>query len=289
MAGATSYEVEHRKHRIIMTVAQEEVKINEVNSTTFTISDLRDETLYPIRIRAKNGSSNSDWSNTIHTYPTKTTVGPNSIVRTITILGFLDLTPVDTSNYDPPVGEFAFVLCKNTLPADDIATKGRNEREITASLILDGIREWSEKTGVGFNQDQNKVECSNTDMILKANQLSSINKIQLESPGSLWMSCNLLVPLDLNGCVVPNSYANPNPMTRVHMFLNNTLAIDPNSINIFCSKMFQIAMHEAGHIYGLGHSTIGETTMRQYYLDHDHICSLTLSDVIAITKIYQSR
>lgn len=298
VAGATSYEVEYRKRRIIVTTVHEEVKINEVNNTTFTISDLRDETHYPIRIRAKNSSSTSDWSDTIYTYPTKTTAGPNSIVRTIEILGYLDLVSVGTPSYDPPIGEFAFVLCGNTLPPDEIATRDKNEREITASQIRAGVAIWSTATGaiVTYKHDEkdDTIDCnSQPEFKLYSERVDSINKIQLSSPGKLMMDCQ--VPLDLvqqniniNGCARSDDF---NPITKTQIYLNISLEVREQQgiADNQCSKMFQIAMHEAGHVYGLDHSTTGYTTMRRYYLNRDDICVPTVSDVIAIAKVYQSR
>lgn len=271
-----------------MPTVEEDVKIVYVTSTSITISDLQEETPYPIRLRAKNNTGASDWSDILYAYPTKTTVGPGSTVRTIEIVGHLDLVPVGSSSDDPPVGEFAYILCHNTLPVDDIATKDKNERNIAVVQIMKGVGEWSAKTGV--TSDGIAETCSSDDLRLAANEIGSINKIQLSSPGAIWRNCNTTYQLGytLNGC---KSSDGTNPVTRVHIFLNNTLDIREikGTSSDKCSQMFQITMHESGHVYGLYHSTTGDTTMRQNYTNHSHICSLTLSDVIAITRIYQSR
>lgn len=273
---------------VTVPTVEEDVRIVYVTSTSITISDLQEETPYPIRLRAKNNTGASEWSGILYAYPTKTTVGPGSTVRTIEITGHLDLVPVGSSSDDPPVGDFTYILCGNTLPADDIATKKENERNITATQIMKGVEEWSSKTGV--SSDGTVETCSSDELTIKVNQDESINKVQLSSPGMVWSDCETTYDSDyiLNGC---KSSGSVNPVTRVYIFLNNTLDIRENKGTSpgKCSTMFQISMHEAGHVYGLGHSTSGDTTMRQDYNNHRHICSLTLSDVIAITRIYQSR
>lgn len=273
---------------VTVPTVEEDVRIVYVTSTSITISDLQEETPYPIRLRAKNNTGISDWSGILYAYPTKTTVGPGSIVRTIEIRGYLDLVPVGSSSDNPPAGDFTYILCGNTLPSDDIATKEENERNITATQIMKGVEEWSSKTGV--SSDGTVETCSSDELTIKVNQDESINKVQLSSPGMVWSDCETTYDSNyiLNGC---KSSGSVNPVTRVYIFLNNTLDIRENKGTSpgKCSTMFQISMHEAGHVYGLGHSTSGDTTMRQDYNNHRHICSLTLSDVIAITRIYQSR
>lgn len=273
---------------VTVPTVEEDVRIVYVTSTSITISDLQEETPYPIRLRAKNNTGASEWSGILYAYPTKTTVGPGSIVRTIEIRGYLDLVPVGSSSDNPPAGDFTYILCGNTLPSDDIATKEENERNITATQIMKGVEEWSSKTGV--SSDGTVETCSSDELELAAIELGSINKIQLSSPGAIWMNCNTRYRMGytLNGCRSANG---ANPATRAHIFLNNTLDIREimGVSSDKCSQMFQISMHESGHVYGLRHSTSGDTTMRQLYNNHRHICSLTLSDVIAITRIYQSR
>lgn len=286
------YTIERMNVKIIggarIPTIEEDVKIVYVTSNSITINDLQEETPYPIRLRAKNNTGASDWSDILYAYPTKTTVGPGSTVRTIEIVGHLDLVPVGPSSDDPPVGEFVYILCGNTLPAYDIATKDKNERNITAMQIMKGVEEWSVKTGV--TSDGTVETCSNDELMINVDQDGSINKIQLSDPGMVWRDCDLTAHPGhiLNGC---NRSVGANPTTREHIFLNHSLDIQEirRTSSDKCSQMFQISMHESGHVYGLGHSTTGETTMRQYYNNHRNICSLTLSDVIAITSIYQSR
>ena len=54
-----------------------------------------------------------------------------------------------------------------------------------------------------------------------------------------------------------------------------------------CSHLSRIAMHEAGHAYGLHHATVAEISVM--YTIKDNRCQPTEFDVVAIKTNYQSR
>ena len=70
------------------------------------------------------------------------------------------------------------------------------------------------------------------------------------------------------------------------MFLYSETPTDPAS----CSKLFMLTMHEASHVFGLGHPKSAYSGQAVMLPGHaDALCALTEYDVVAIKAIYQSR
>lgn len=72
-----------------------------------------------------------------------------------------------------------------------------------------------------------------------------------------------------------------------HDVTTDTYAVTTDKDSEKCSMMEQLAMHEAGHAYGLTDITTFAPSVISYSL-YDY-CSPTEQDIVAVKSIYQSR
>ena len=63
---------------------------------------------------------------------------------------------------------------------------------------------------------------------------------------------------------------------------------DVDAPNANCKDVLITTVHEAGHLFGLGHSNVMGSMMTARYGQHDDLCGPTYYDTSGFIAIYQS-
>ena len=172
----------------------------------------------------------------------------------------------------PVYGYYGYRICTDTLSSDT------DEAEEQKKQINEAVRTWREATGlVTFSYSEE--DCTG---------LSAYPSwIQLVHEDDMDLPCQP----DSDGCIrhYPNPLTTPyGRLTTSQIFIrSNASTAAQSSLDGMCSRLFQIAMHEAGHAYGLHHTTrLGSEAVMGDYTVH---CEPQAYDVVAVMVIYQSR
>lgn len=277
VVGATKYAVRHKR-------PADSAWTGPVSTTglTRTLGDLDLDSLYSVTVRAVNDYGSSA-SSDVFTFPTRlpypkrltaplTFAGLKEVVGIIPILGY---RAGFASSVD---GTYTYKICDDSL-SDDDSTAQVQERQIRA-----GIEVWQSATGL-VTSHHSVGSCGG----------GRLNHIYLSDAVELKRFCKVE---DASGsaCVI----SHPGPLsTASGAFLISRIYIDQdagteplNSLTTTlpgsCSQLFRIAMHEAGHVFGLYHPKT-DPNKSVMYMPADSLCGLTAYDVVAIQAIYQSR
>ena len=243
-------------------------KLISTTGTSTVIPDLmiRDYTadediLYHIQVRAVNISDTSDWSDVIYTFPTHQPAMKGDTVGIVPILGFL------------PSAKYKFTICDNA--SFTIA-------DSWAEQVSNGMETWESATGRMVRVNHKPDGICNDD---STNTVERVTKAQIES--SMW--CN---KSGVDGCGrISLSTSVIGKIVRVENALLSTLAevhrmpTGEKETGRMCTRLFQVAMHEAGHALGLDDHTNSASLM----YSSEPYCFPTAYDIVAIKAIYQSR
>ena len=236
----------------------------------------------------------SDWEHA-YTYPTRT-AAPNVLAQMVGVVPVTRYRPPDPAITNDQPGTYRWVSCTNAdlIPAG-ILTSDRNK---LFSQISAGVRTWA-ATGIVRNIRSTPKECTDTDLstspatdhLSEVTRRAHTNVVVLAATGDQMM--DLCGTSDSRACVVHT------PRTGVEIrstkiVINQDVKYKANFGTAACSEAYMLAMHEAGHAFGLGDTTSASadsygkwpSVMSQSVYSN---CVPTGLDVAALKAIYQSR
>jgi hypothetical protein len=228
--------------------------------TSTLIRDLNEETLYEIQVQAINISGTSGWSDTtytLYTYPTRTPATQDDTVGIVPIDGFLV-----SSRYH-------FTICDTTSVriTDDWETQVEN-----------GMETWETATGRMVRvTNRSKADC---------NSATTNTVVRAAGEDMEMLGCSRTAL----GCANRDT-TSEGRIDRTRIGLLHTLAETPRTptgetkTGRTCTRLFQVAMHEAGHALGLGDHANSASVM----FSSEPYCFPTAYDIVAVKAIYQSR
>ena len=259
VTNATSYEVRY------CCTDDEDTDWSEPISTeglSITISGLTTKVLYNVQVRAVNESGKSKWSTNIYTYPTRTAATEGDTISGIPINGYLS----------PP--KYQYTICTNTLGATDGMTALSDAaRTNWIDQVEGGIRAWATATGRMVRATYHSKRCTD--------QTSTVERV---NAAEMQMRCRLRDAASPVGC----AQNGPDTTGRIPYTAISLLDSLSDESNGSCTQLFQVAMHEAGHAYGLGHHD-GREGGKSVMYSHKPYCAPTATDIVAIKAVYQSR
>lgn len=228
-----------------------------------TITGVQLDTLYTVTLQAINGNIRSQ-PTIIYAYPTRTTPSLNTKIDTITLVGHLD-------TIEDAIGHYRYTLCSNVLElnSDTDALVTRTITDTESASVEAGFRKWVSTTGmVSFHQ--NVSDCTDG------------------TPSQNWI---LLVPFRMlsslcdgpaYGCAKIRR-ADNGKIIRVYIYMDSNI-----NINSKCSQLSHLVAHEAGHVFGLDHSSDANKSVMFGDFKDLKQCSPTEYDIVALKAIYQS-
>ena len=305
------------------------IEIRNVSTRSHMIDGLAVPELYRVEVRSvyrpSSGSGadeTSDWQHA-YSYPTLTALPMGSIEEVggvVPVYAYLDLDPItlDGSTTNAPLGRFDYVLCTNssTLPESSptrVITRviggmtvtypaplNSSERSKLFASIRSGLSSWNHVSGISARWTGDRT-CTTDEL----RRTTRINMVRLY--GNLDVLCG-----GAPGCATTQYTTSDSRIVTAQVILPNNLTYHTEYTPIInttttpivpltCTNMYIVAMHEAGHIYGL-HDTqavdsagtvlsygIWPSVMSQSMYSNYHHCRPTQLDVAAVKAIYQSR
>lgn len=301
MTGATSYVI--RRSLSDMELSNLGLNLNQGttywleyrptgSNTYFTIPNLIFGSLYEVNVKATN-SGNNKWSSSIFTYPTSDPPPKLLDIEGLAISGY--------RIHGTTIGYYPYVLCSNVIQDDPKTSKVEAPRVITVTeeiQIKSAAQTWVDATGL-VSFDQETRVCQGSELKKDILQRRTINIVRLLGEKAILGFCastagclDHIIPL---GRVLDDpERPNEDAMRVSHFFVNGDYdSIEPATQPFDsdgCSSMFQVAMHEFGHVFGLRDSAVKTVTNTIMSASGIYIhCEPTEKDIAVVKAIYQSR
>ena len=190
---------------------------------------------------------------------------------------------------------YDYKICENYL----LNTLPTSHQTKVVDELKEGIGSWEDATLAYLLAEGNtKPICSNADIGFNFSYGERTNYVILLPLDRLMSYCDYSE--DLLGC------SKPRPGTNRIFDYTNIAIYDIYAKKLVCSRfdhkcledkkideqkgctqLARIAMHEAGHVYGLHHAVVDDISVMS--MPKDDFCEPTPFDVVAVKTIYQSR
>ena len=243
------------------------------SGTDHPLIGLTMNTLYRVEIRRGTNGVFSEWSDRLFVYPTSET--PTGPVATMPYFGH-----IASQRYE-------YILCENTFPTDLAA------KNAWIDDVVEGISTWT--SAVEWDQGTTNIVRSHHDVTRATCQHDSIqgNEIRRFTTTILLEQCASVLNPNTKACVPwPGVIAPTTHISPIWMFFDAGFDFNPGtnvSSSVNCSRLFQFAMHEAGHAFGIGigHAEVDSNTVMKSQVPTTH-CMPKSYDIVALMALYQS-
>lgn len=251
-----------------------------VTDPSATISNLETEELYYVQVKAVHSSGGeSSWTDTVYVYPTRVPATRRDTVLELPIKGYISPTT------------YTYRICPHTLTG-----MTQSEQNAWITEVEEGISLWKDATGEVDSKHDTALICSSDTSRPSGEVQSSTNLatniVEQVSTATMNNRCkpqNTTDPPAL-GCAKPVYSGDRLASTDISILhgqgqtLRSARGGDPTRL---CTKLNYLAMHEAGHAFGLSHPTQDDSIS---VMNYRHLtCYPENLDIVAIKAIYQSR
>lgn len=272
----TRYEYEYGLHENPVGTFLDEGDMTWIG--TFTAGTSKEATthavginqLYAVRVRTVKGTNYSPWSELAFVYSTnlqpEIVVGDEPKVASIPLYGYWDSK------------HYHYTICTDTLPSGSDGQKWMN-------YIKSGISQWEET--IDWQIGDSNIIRSTASYYSKCGSsflLSQLTTRKTEVKRLSRMATNDACEVEgALGCAITNQVARDKAyiVFRSEDSDHDDFSWELN-MNPMCSKLHTVAVHEAGHIFGLDHTDNVNSAMNTLE------CRPTPYDIAAIFAIYQS-
>ena len=267
------------------------VEPNSNGRVEYTVAGLRpphSSRAYRLAIKAFAGEAETSISTEIIGFPTDDQLTFPTEVATVPLSNHWPPQPATT------VSRYDFVFC------NEILTHTKSTKWKT--LIIQGFDAWITATttrgfwtgnsemlfAFGHQEDAMPYTCGSgeTDGV-------GVNEVKVLPGTQIDMVCGPnMGGYQSRACVTAPQNATGNwEIAEKDMYFNDN-ALDPDvdapNVNANCKDVLITTVHEAGHLFGLGHSNVVASMMTARYNQHDDLCGPTYYDVSGFIAIYQS-
>ena len=255
---------------------------------------------------AYKGTKRLAQSDTINTYPTSTGAVAGDKVGSMPIVAYRK----ENNRY----GYYSYKLCRNIVKASpndlprtvvnvptlttttsttSTSTTTTTTQVITRTQINQieaGVNAWATATKSTYYH-QLTTKCVGNELLLNREQRAKINLIRVLVEEDKDLICGE----DGGACIehfdpVTGKIGIPaNGELSVSQIFFSELANTSNQKTLNCSELHQLALHEAGHIYGLDHPGENDSSVMNVKILFDRLCDPTELDIAFVKAIYQSR
>ena len=294
--GATGFVIEYvnilspigRVRQDITESERNSENLSAPSSGDLVFTGLVKEKLYEVKLRTTRNGFMSDWSDTVYVYSTSSRPGLGSIGDIL----------VDSYM---PTSHYEYTICRNTFPDVPAGTRDKWVADIER-----GIAKWASsavwRDGSGINivrasADSTPTSCATTGKepwkgTSEVRYLTNQQEVMQACGADVPNACVLIIELNSDetsaGSLVPR-VGNRSP----YMIFNGQFEWDPGDVpdGKQCSKVENFAVHETGHVFGLGHvnpvTSVIDSVMNSLYEQRDG-CEPTAHDISTLMSIYQS-
>ena len=238
----------------------------KTNTNSSTLTNLKLDTVYRIVARSILGIFKSDWSEPVYTYTTNDPLALNT--ETVAGFGFHGYWASK---------RYSYTLCVDTIPATTTTPQAGGLTKSTTTLdwkteIINGLAVWQPILSGLVSVSGRQLDCTTVNSVANPVKIATKNDV-----------ADLCMRKRAIGCTRSTNIDNAK-RKNARIYLSDTLTKELED----CSRLFQIAAHEAGHALGFDakHTHLEDLLM---YSEPATACLPGGYEIAAIKALYQSR
>ncbi len=250
--------------------------------SSHTISNLTLSQLYTIQMKTKVGTAQTqNWTDSVYVYPTTVALtnrpGFGSFVGPVRIW------------VQPTFRDYRYVICVNTLPADDPRTRP-NERVTAINALNSSLEVWETSTHGMVRATQ----VTSGNLCAEAYETRAGSTVEFANEDEMRMRCSLKSGDIAAGCADNGPRSDPDKskgvMSHIKISLYDALLQRARNPLRSCAFYAGINLHEGGHAFGLHDTPDDGQVVTDTVMDYDlgYPCSPTEYDVAAVKAVHQS-
>ena len=272
--GAKGYKTEYLACALPQTCSNVVWPSQTTTKSRATLSNLRLNTLYQIKVWSTLDGHTSDESTVVYTYPT--TEPP--LLDTVATQTFAGYWFAKSYNYLYCSDPIPLPTTTTTMPTTIVSTTTTTRVDWEGS-IRQGLAKWPSVTDNMVRVRRSVEKCDdNGSGFIGADELET-NMVFVTSDAYTRSYCMFKQPNAIGACAKPKFEGT----SRVDTKLVFGVGLETLSDYTLCLTPYRVAVHEAGHAFGLLHSMLTGSVMYE-----GDFCNPHEYDIVAIKALYQS-